>query len=381
MKHVHALPGVFRNFAGRLGIIEGYVLKRTLWSVAGALAIIGALILLIDFVEVSRSVGTRAQSSPLQTLGLTLMKSPNVVLQLLPFVFLFGVLAAFVGLNRRSELVAMRAAGVSAWRFIFPAALATFIAGVATILALGPLASYLNDRFERTRTEMLEGYIAAPSPTGEVFLRQGDGRTQIVVRAAEREARTSRLKNVSLWIYSLGEDGRPNFEQRVDAATAELRDGFWRLSQAREASPGRQALTYDRLDIPSTLKPEEAFQRFASPDSVSLWALPSMISQVEGAGFSATAYRLRLHQLLATPMLFAAMSVLGAAFSLRLMRLGGLAMLAVSGVILGFLVFFFNEFCGALGQAEIIPPFLAGWTPPLIALLSAFTLLCYTEDG
>ena len=75
------------------------------------------------------------------------------------------------------------------------------------------------------------------------------------------------------------------------------------------------------------------------------------------------------------------MSILGAAFSLRLMRLGGLAVLTSSGVALGFVIFFFNELCGALGKADVIPPLLAAWAPPILALLSAFTLLCYTEDG
>ncbi|HEY1427393.1 MAG TPA: LPS export ABC transporter permease LptG, partial [Caulobacteraceae bacterium] len=37
--------------------------------------------------------------------------------------------------------------------------------------------------------------------------------------------------------------------------------------------------------------------------------------------------------------------------------------------------------CGALGAAEVIPPLIAAWTPPLVALLAGFTLLCYTEDG
>jgi lipopolysaccharide export system permease protein len=75
------------------------------------------------------------------------------------------------------------------------------------------------------------------------------------------------------------------------------------------------------------------------------------------------------------------MSVLAAAFSLRLMRLGGLPALAGSGVVLGFAFFFFNQMCIALGRAEIIPAMLAAWTPPLLALLSGLTLLCYTEDG
>jgi lipopolysaccharide export system permease protein len=88
-----------------------------------------------------------------------------------------------------------------------------------------------------------------------------------------------------------------------------------------------------------------------------------------------------MEEQLARPLLFAAMSILAAAFSLRLVRLGGMTMLAGSGVALGFVFFFFNEFCRALGSAGAIPPFAAAWTPPLLALLSGFTLLCYTEDG
>jgi lipopolysaccharide export system permease protein len=75
------------------------------------------------------------------------------------------------------------------------------------------------------------------------------------------------------------------------------------------------------------------------------------------------------------------MTVLAATFSLRLLRLGDLAALAGSGVALGFAVFFLNQFCGALGATDVIPVPLAAWTPPILALLSGITLLCYTEDG
>ncbi len=48
---------------------------------------------------------------------------------------------------------------------------------------------------------------------------------------------------------------------------------------------------------------------------------------------------------------------------------------------LGFLFYFLNALCNALGKSEVIPPVLAAWTPPVLALLCGFTLLCYTEDG
>src|SRR3569832_292922 len=150
-----ALPGMFRNRPNGLTRIERYVATRTLGSVAMALGVIAILILLINFVDVSRNVGGKSDASTLEVLWLTILKSPNVILLLLPFAFLFGVLGAFVGLNRRSVLVAMRAAGVSAWRFIFPAAAAAFLIGVVTVLALNPLASWMNARYEETSSSLL----------------------------------------------------------------------------------------------------------------------------------------------------------------------------------------------------------------------------------
>ncbi|MEI6282842.1 MAG: LptF/LptG family permease, partial [Alphaproteobacteria bacterium] len=116
-------------------------------------------------------------------------------------------------------------------------------------------------------------------------------------------------------------------------------------------------------------------------EAVAFWRISQAITDSEKAGFAATSYRLRLQQLFATPLLFTSMSVLAAAFSLRLIRLGGLATLAGSGVALGFIFYFFNQLCQALGKAEVIAPFAAAWTPPMMALLCGFTLLCYTEDG
>jgi lipopolysaccharide export system permease protein len=369
----------------KLGRIERYVTRQTLVAVGGALSVITAMVMLIDFVDVSRTVGARVDMSMLEIVSLTLLKSPSVVLLLLPFAFLFGVLTAFVSLNRRSELVALRASGVSAWRFIFPAAAAAFALGIVTISALNPIAAWLYSQYEH-QTARFGGDLpsAAGGSSKEIWLLQGDGRTQVVIQARSKDAGAPRLRNVSMFVYSRTDsrsDTGLEFSHRIDADTAELAAGFWKLSGAREAAPGEPAVSYQTLTIPSPLNPDTAFAKIAEPASVPFWALPGEIAKFEKSGLSTTRYRLRFHQLLATPLLFAAMSILGAAFSLRLMRLGGLAMLAASGVGLGFALFFFNQFCGALGRADVIPPLLAAWSPPILALLSAFTLLCYTEDG
>ncbi len=364
-----------------IGRLERYVLTRTLIGVAGALAVIGAVILLIDFVEVSRTVGGRGDAGFPRLLWLTMLKAPSTILTLLPFAFLFGTLAAFVGLNRRSELIAMRAAGVSAWRFILPAAVAAFVVGAVTVSALNPLAAMLGASFERSRTAIAAEFQT--STAKDTWLRQGDASSQVVIRAGSHDEinGTVRLKDVSMFIYRVTPAGGLEFSRRLEAEEARLMPGYWRLRGVREAAPGAGSVRSETLSIPSTLDEQAAIERFTTPDAIAFWRLPATIRGTEAAGFSALPYRLRLHQLLATPLLYAALSVLAAAFSLRLMRLGGLAALSAAGVALGFIFFFFNQFCGALGKAEILPAFAAAWAPPLLALLSGLTLLCYTEDG
>ncbi|MFT4955529.1 MAG: lipopolysaccharide export system permease protein [Brevundimonas sp.] len=365
--------------AFRITRIERYVLFQTLKSLGMSLAVIASLVLLIDFVEVSRSVSGHADLGAMRLVGLTAMKSPAVILQLLPFVFLFGTLASFVGLNRRSELVAMRAAGVSAWRFVFPAAGAALLIGVISVTLLHPIAASLDGAYERERARIRGGTPDAEQSV--VWLREGDDNRQIVIRAEGRDRATGRLNDVSFFIYTVGEDGSRRFSERIDADMATLSSGSWRLDDARGASVGQRARAYASLDLPSSIADDDAFNQFADPDSTPFWSLPAQVSRIESAGFSATAHRLKFQQLLATPLMFAAMSILAAAFSLRLMRLGDLARMSVAAVVLGFAFFFINQFTAALGAAEAIPAFFAAWLPPILTALSAFTLLFYTEDG
>lgn len=364
----------------RLGRIELYVLTQLVRSLAVALAVIAALVMLIDFVEISRGLGSDTDLSGARILGLMLLKSPAVIVQLLPFVFLFGTLAAFVSLNRRSELVAMRAAGVSAWRFVLPAAGFALAFGVLTVTAIGPLAASGDGLFQRERAR-ISGSVRGAEQQEAIWLREGDGPRQMVIRAGRQDRANARLLDVTFFIYATDPEGRREFTERIDAPSASLAAGRWRLIDAVGAQTGQRAVRYATLDLPSALADDEAFERFARPQSTPFWSLPGQIQRIEDAGFSSTAYRLRLQSLLSTPLSFAAMTILAAAFSLRLMRLGDLARMSVAAVVLGFAFFFLNQFSAAMGSAEVVPPFVAAWLPAILTALAAFTLLFYTEDG
>ena len=360
--------------------LQAYVLGRTALGVAAALGVVAAVVMLVDFVEISRTLGARADPAFIDLIELVLLKTPSVGLLLLPFVFLFGVMGAFVAMNRRGELIALRAAGVSAWQILAPASLGALLFGVLAVTTLNPLAARLNGVFETRRAILADG--GAPGSAREIWLREtvDDGQVVIRARGVDHATGALRLTGVSIFVQP-GVHGRLGGARRLEAREAVLSPGFWRLLDVREAEPGADSARSESLLLPTSLDTRSALERFASPGAVPFWDLPASIRSARSAGASPAGYALRWQQLLATPLLLAAMTVLSAAFSLRLFRLGDLARLAGAGVALGFAVFFLNQVCGALGVTRVIPIVLAAWAPPTLALLSGLTLLCYTEDG
>ena len=364
---------MFRN--SRLQL---YILRHVVTWLVIFLFVFASMELLIDFVSISRDVGARVDISPAAVARLTLMKSPAVLLVLAPFVFLLGALAAYVTLNRRSELTAMRAAGVSAWRFIFPAAATGLLCGILTTTLVDPVASRLNARYEAERADYMRDYLPGAAPK-DIWLREGHGRGQVVLHAKSRTELG--LRDVSAFFFEVDDQGVPQFQQRIEAKDARFDSAGLVLSDVKSARPGGFQEHADKFTLPLLFRDRSVLLSAGAADQISFWDLPGAIRRAREAGLTSAAYQIQLQQLFAAPVLYMAMAVLAAAFSLRLMRLGGLAGMAGSGVAIGFAFFFFNALCGALVRSGVIPTYAAAWAPPALALLSGLSLLCYTEDG
>ena len=360
----------------RLG---AYVLARVVSGIAIALIAVLASILTIDLVEQMRTVGTRTELTLPEALRLTLLKTPMLVEQTLPFVVLAGAMMAIIGLNRSSELVAMRAAGVSAWRFLTPSAFAGIALGIITITALNPLGAYLFRVFEIEKQDALSPATQTNADAG-IWIRQGDEDGQIVIHADEVDASGATLRNATFMFFEQQQSAL-RFVRRIRAETAELRPGFWQLTNLVEATPGGRPVRETHLAIPTTLDETEMIDRFVTPASLSFWQLPPFIQEAREAGFAPTRYELKWQSLLAYPLLLAAMAGLGAAFSLQLQRLGNLTRWGAAGVGIGLFLFFYSQLAGAFAMTQTVPAAVAAWSAPLAGLFIALARVAFMEDG
>ncbi|WP_395647540.1 LPS export ABC transporter permease LptG [Terricaulis sp.] len=356
-----------------------YITARLLTGVAVALVGVVVSILLIDLVEQMRSVGTRTELSILEALRFTLLKTPMLIEQTLPFVMLAGTMMAVIGLNRSSELVSMRAAGVSAWRFLAPAAFLGVVLGVFTITLLNPLGAHLYQSFEAEKANALSQY-SAQAPRNGIWIRQGDPEGQVVIHADSVDATGVTLTGATFMFFEVQDDVL-RFTRRMRAQKAELKPGFWQLTDIVEATPGGRPVRHAHLAIPTSLDATELINRFVNPATLSFWRLPGFISEARAAGFAPTRYELKWQNLLAYPLLLATMAGLGATFSLQLQRLGNLARWGSAGVGIGLFLFFYAQLAGAFAITQTVPAAAAAWSAPLAGAFIALAMVAFLEDG
>jgi len=349
---------------------------------------LSALVALFDLIELLRRAATRPEASFALVAQIAALRVPYVAMQILPFAVLLGGIIAFWRLTRFSELIVARAAGISAWGFLAGPVLVALLLGLGASTALSPLSSAMLARAERLDQLYLRnvGGITALAG-GRLWLRQADEGLQpqgvAIISGrpmATRELRPGealRLSEVTIW--RLSADDRPL--ARIEAASALLQPGRWRFEGAVVFGAERVASAPQSLDFPTELTPERIENSFATPDTLSLWALPEFIKILEDAGFSAIRHRLHFQSLLALPLLATAMALLAAGFSMRSARRGGVARMIAGGISAGFALFVLDKITGEFGEAGTLPVVLAAWAPAGAGFLLAAALLLHLEDG
>ena len=365
----------------RVSLLNRYMFIQTLMGLAIALLVVGAVIVLVDFVELSRSIGTRVDISAVDLLGLTLLKAPSLIETTLPFVFLFGVLSALFQLSRRSELIVMRGSGMSAWRILNAPMFLAVVVGILSTMALNPLGAAGNAAFERQRDALMDVH-RDPNAEEPVWLREVNQTGFTVIAARALIENTQTLRAPAFLFYTNSEIGGPRFDHRIDAESAQLHDGYWEIKNGIDRSADSSSVNLGELSqINTSINRQALFERSRSPEGLSLWDFPPLIESAEEAGLATEAYELRLHSLLAFPLTLLAATLIAAGATLRLHRLGGAAAFAISGGIAGFVMFFFQELLGSLGATGALPPSTAAWAAPALTALLALIYIASTEDG
>lgn len=359
-------------------IFSGYLIRHFLLSVFIVFASFAALIMLGDAVELLRRAV--AKEVPLHTIiEMIFLKLPIFLQKIIPFAILIGTVLTFTRLSRSQEMVIARSSGISVWQFLAPSLVTSFLLGLFIITVFNPIACAMLSRYEKLEQKVFSGRssVMTVSKSG-LWLRQkeSDG-GETVIHSLRASSLEGKLSSVILFFFS--SEGK--FVKRVDADQALLTPNMWKLDNVTLTNPGENVQRLEHYELPTTLTLNQIQESFASPETLSFWALPSFIATLQDAGFSALRHQLYYRSLLALPFFLCAMVLVGAIFSLHIPRLAKTGRLMAGSIITGFLIYFINDIVSAFGLSGAIPLSMAAFAPISIIILISLGFLLHLEDG
>ncbi len=302
------------------------------------------------------------------------LRVPQIIARFLPFSALLATLITLATLNQHSEVIAMKAAGISAHQILAPLIFASI--GIAAV------SFAFNDAVVSRATATLKAWEAAefgPIPRGngvksDVWVREADD--LIHARIVSGTGARTRLEGVSLYIRTAGGLSRI---VRADRALPEA--GGWVTGPA------------EIFDVATGTRSSVAAHRFGEgvevdrftlanvdANALSFGALREAIADLKAAGRPVEALEAGLWHKLSGPMSAILMPLLAGVAAFGTARSGRLFIRAVIGMALGFAYFVADNFALAMGNIGAYPPLLAAWAPFFLFLMIGEAVLIRTEE-
>lgn len=302
------------------------------------------------------------------------LRVPILISRFLPFSVLLGALIAFAGLNQHSEVVSMKAAGLSAHQILAPMVVASF--GVA--LALFAFNELVVVKSERTVTAWNNAdYKPIPPTSGilsNVWIRDGDD--MVRARIVTGRGAQTRLQDVSIYQREGGALARV-----MDVDRAVQIPGGWRLENVRTYDARMNVVMREQMKTGLLgVEPTRFTLAKVDPGERDFVALRGEIRDLQAAGRPTEEARTGWWHKISGPLSTVLMPLLAATAAFGLARSGRVLLRATVGMALGFAYFVADNFSVALGNYGAYPPFLAAWAPFLLFLLIGEFVLIRQEE-
>lgn len=304
------------------------------------------------------------------------LRIPLLIQRFLPFSVLLGTLIAFVGLNQHSEVVSMKAAGLSAHQILAPLVVASI--GVAGLLfAFNETVVVHSARTVSAWSD--NDYKPIPPDNGinsNVWIVNGDD----FVRAGIVAGRGQHIVAQNVTIYDRSGIA---LQRVINARRAVPHPGSndWLLQGVRIYDANMNLVRrVPQITGMAGVTPEQLTLAKVDPAELDYWTLKERIKELEAAGRPSDEARAGLAHKISGPLSTLLMPLLAAIAAFGLARSGQVLLRACIGMALGFAYFVADNFSLAMGNAGAYPPLIAAWAPFLLFLLIGETVLIQTEE-
>ena len=330
-------------------LVGSYVIRGTLLS----LLVLVGLFTLTEFVEDLESVGKGDYTMP-RAVEYMILKLPGRIFQLFPEAALIGSLMGLGVLATNSELIVIRASGVSVGRICLSVMKAGGVLMLAALLIGELVAPICEKHAQEKRSLALSSQLALK--TGG-WLR--DGSTFINIREVVADDQMA-----DIYIYEFDDKNRLRFS--THAMEARYVGDQWLLEDIEQSEVGQGGIVRNKISKAawkSVFEPELVEVITEKPESLSAIGLFRYFRYLEDNGLSTARYELALWGKLIHPLAVGVMIFLAIPLVLGKLRAVGLGQRVLVGLFVGIAFFVAQQTAVQMGIVYGLTPFLSAIVP------------------
>lgn len=347
-------------------ILDRYIGVTVASHILVVMLVFLALFGFAGFVTEMEAIG-KGKYGLTQAAQYVLLTLPGLAYQLFPPVALIGSIVGLGTLASSSELIVIRAAGVSLARIILSVMKVGALLMIAAVIVGEWLAPRAEQYAQTMRSAALAERISLKTQTG--FWAR-DGQNVIHVRDILPD---SALRDVSIYQF----DERQRLRVVTHAQAASYRNEKWRLEDVARSRINDDGVTTERLpraEWGALLSPAVLGVVAVKPDKLSAWGLHKYIDYLHDNGLSAERYQLAFWKKIFLPLATGVMLFLAIPFVFGALRSVGIGQRILVGALIGIGFYLFNQTFGYVGLVyDINPAFSAAF--PVALFFAAGVML------
>ena len=359
----------------RPNILDVYLAKQYLQVLAMTIIGMLGLFYISTFIDLSDKLfkGTTTGATLVQYLYFA---TPQFVLFIVPLSILITSMVVIGVITKSSELVVMKACGISLYRAAAPLLAYAIVASALMFVLQEQVLAYANRRAEAIRHEIRGGSPRTFDVVNRKWLVARDGD---IYNYVFYDPRRHELNGLS--IFQFGGTAAA-FAARTYVAQAswdpDKSQNAWRglSGWIREFTPTGDTKSFAVFSGRELhLEPPDYFAT-ESPDAdrMTYLQLRRYISDLRASGFNVVPQTVALHRKISFPFVTLIMTLIAVPFAVTTGRRGALYGIGV-GIVLAVVYWLTTNAFGAIGSAGMLAPVLAAWAPNLIFGAGAAYLL------
>jgi LPS export ABC transporter permease LptF/LPS export ABC transporter permease LptG len=358
-------------------LLDRYVSRQYLRVFAIGLVGLLGLFYISAFMDMADKL-FRGTATTAMLLQYMYFATPQFIYYIIPIAALLAALVVFGLLTRNSELIVMRACGVSLYRSAMPLVLfAGVLSGVLFELQEHVLADW-NRRADAVRHE-IRGF--GPQTFGvldrrwvigaqgdiyhyEYFDPRLDHFSRLMVFALDTTAWQLASLTYSTQVVP---GGAGPAEPDSRSAAWDARDGWRREFGKPAAGKPKGLVAYSRFATRAMAFEPPGYFKTDEPeaDRMNYDQLKRYIAQLQASGFYAVPYMVQLQRKVAFPFVTLIMTLLAVPFAVTIGRSGAMYGVGVA-IVLSISYWIMLSVFGAVGAGGLISPSLAAWAPNIL---------------